>query len=52
VLGLYEVRDNKFAPAQMFYFDTAAVQLFLTRAADTDESLLNHGAEMKNTRRP
>jgi ketosteroid isomerase-like protein len=29
VLGLYEVRDGKFARAQMFYFDTAAVQRFL-----------------------
>jgi ketosteroid isomerase-like protein len=37
VLGLYEVRDHKFARAQMFYFDTAAVQHFLTRAANTDE---------------
>ena len=37
VLGLYEVRDHKFARAQMFYFDAAAVQGFLARAADTDE---------------
>jgi ketosteroid isomerase-like protein len=31
-LGLYEVRDKKFARAQMFYFDTAAVLRFLGRA--------------------
>ena len=28
-LGLYGVRDGKFAHAQMFYFDTAAVLRFL-----------------------
>jgi ketosteroid isomerase-like protein len=28
-LGLYEVRDGKFARAQMFYFDAIAVQRFL-----------------------
>jgi ketosteroid isomerase-like protein len=28
-LGLYGVRDGKFARAQMFYFDTAAVLSFL-----------------------
>jgi ketosteroid isomerase-like protein len=32
VLGLYEVRDGKFARAQMFHFDTAALVDFLTRA--------------------
>jgi ketosteroid isomerase-like protein len=32
VLGLYEVRDGKFARAQMFYFDSAAVLSFLQRA--------------------
>jgi ketosteroid isomerase-like protein len=32
VLGLYEVRDGKFARAQMFHFDTAAVVGFLERA--------------------
>jgi ketosteroid isomerase-like protein len=32
VLGLYEVRDHKFARAQMFYFDTAAVLRFLDYA--------------------
>jgi ketosteroid isomerase-like protein len=29
VLGLYGVRDGKFARAQMFYFDTVAVERFL-----------------------
>lgn len=29
VLGLYEVRDGKFARAQMFHFDTAAILEFL-----------------------
>jgi hypothetical protein len=37
VLGLYEVRDAKFARAQMFYFDTAASLRFLHRA-DRDPS--------------
>jgi ketosteroid isomerase-like protein len=32
VLGLYEVREGKFARAQMFHFDTAALVNFLTRA--------------------
>jgi len=32
VLGLYEIRDGKFARAQMFYFDAVAVQRFLTNA--------------------
>ncbi|BBZ21077.1 nuclear transport factor 2 family protein [Mycolicibacterium gadium] len=32
VLGLYEVRDGKFARAQMFHFDTAAMVEFLNRA--------------------
>ena len=32
VLGLYEVREGKFARAQMFYFDTAALLEFLNRA--------------------
>jgi uncharacterized protein len=31
-LGLYEVRDGKFARAQMFYFDAIAVQRFLAEA--------------------
>jgi len=33
VLGIYEVRDGKFARAQMFHFDTAAIVGFLGRAA-------------------
>jgi ketosteroid isomerase-like protein len=32
VLGLYRVRDAKLARAQMFYFDTAAVESFLAQA--------------------
>jgi len=32
-LGLYEVRDGKFAGAQMFHYDTAAILAFLERAA-------------------
>ena len=32
VLALYEVRDGRFARAQMFHFDTAAVVAFLDRA--------------------
>jgi ketosteroid isomerase-like protein len=32
VIGLYEVRDGKFARAQMFHFDTAAILGFLARA--------------------
>ena len=34
VLGLYEVREGKFARAQMFHYDTAATVAFLGRAAD------------------
>ena len=34
VLGLYEVRDGKFARAQMFHYDTAAIVAFLERAAE------------------
>ena len=33
VLGLYGVRDGKFARAQMFYYDPAGVAGFLARAA-------------------
>lgn len=33
VMGLYEVRDGKFARAQMFHYDTAAILAFLERAA-------------------
>jgi NAD(P)H dehydrogenase (quinone) len=32
VLGLYQIRDGKFARAQMFYFDTAAALQFLREA--------------------
>lgn len=32
VLALYEVRDGKFARAQMFHYDTAALNEFLGRA--------------------
>jgi uncharacterized protein len=32
VIGLYEVRDGKFARAQMFHYDTAAIEAFLERA--------------------
>jgi ketosteroid isomerase-like protein len=35
VLGLYEVRDGKFARAQMFHYDTAAILAFLERAANS-----------------
>jgi ketosteroid isomerase-like protein len=32
VVGLYEVRDGKFVRAQMFHYDTAAIEAFLRRA--------------------
>lgn len=32
VLGLYQIRDEKLARAQMFYFDTVAVASFLKKA--------------------
>ena len=32
MLGLYEVRDHKFARAQMFYYDTEVVLRFLENA--------------------
>jgi uncharacterized protein len=32
VVGVYQVREGKLARAQMFYFDTAAVNDFLARA--------------------
>jgi uncharacterized protein len=36
-LGLYGVRDGKFARAQMFYFDAIAVRRFLAAAeAETE----------------
>lgn len=34
VLGIYEVRDGKFARAQMFHYDTAAILDFLARVAE------------------
>jgi uncharacterized protein len=36
VLGLYEVRDGKFARAQMFHYDTAAILEFLERARSAE----------------
>jgi ketosteroid isomerase-like protein len=40
-LGLYEVRDGKFARAQMFYFDDIAVERFLAAAgAEAGDSLV------------
>jgi ketosteroid isomerase-like protein len=38
VLGLYQVREGKFARAQMFYFDTAAALSFLEKARDPAHS--------------
>lgn len=35
VLGLYQVRDGRFARAQMFYFDPAAAADFLAMAKPT-----------------
>jgi uncharacterized protein len=32
VIGLYEVRDGKFARAQMFHYDTQGINAFLERA--------------------
>jgi uncharacterized protein len=34
VIGLYEVRDGKLARAQMFHFDTLAINAFLERARE------------------
>jgi uncharacterized protein len=36
VLGLYQVRDGKFARAQMFHYDTVAIVAFLERAASSE----------------
>ena len=36
VLGLYRMRDRKLGRAEMFYFDAAAVNTFLTRAKQVD----------------
>jgi len=45
VLGLYEVRDQKLARAQMFYFDPVAVADFLVRAGQPGTGGVNvtHG---------
>lgn len=37
VLGLYEVRDGKFARAQMFHYDTAGILAFLERAGKANQ---------------
>jgi hypothetical protein len=34
VVALYAVRDGKFARAQMFHYDTAAILAFLERASN------------------
>jgi ketosteroid isomerase-like protein len=36
VFALYEVRDGKFARAQMFHYDTAGILAFLERAASCE----------------
>jgi ketosteroid isomerase-like protein len=38
VIGLYEVRDGKLARAQMFHYDTAAINAFLERACEANAS--------------
>jgi hypothetical protein len=38
VIGLYEVRDGKFARAQMFHYDTHAINAFLERAREASTS--------------
>jgi ketosteroid isomerase-like protein len=38
VMGLYEVRDGKFARAQMFHYDTSALLAFLERAAGSEQA--------------
>ena len=38
VFGLYRVRDGKFARAQMFHYDTAAILAFLERAGTPDHA--------------
>jgi ketosteroid isomerase-like protein len=38
VLALYEVRDGKFARAQMFHYDTAGLLAFLERAAGSEQA--------------
>jgi ketosteroid isomerase-like protein len=37
VLALYEVRDGKFAGAQMFHYDTAGLLAFLGRARQAEQ---------------
>jgi ketosteroid isomerase-like protein len=39
VLGIYEVHDGKFARAQMFHFDTAAIVDFLGRVASSSSGM-------------
>lgn len=36
VVAIYEVRDGKFARAQMFHYDTAAILAFLDRAGSSE----------------
>lgn len=38
VVGVYEVRDGKLARAQMFHYDTQAVNAFLERAREASPS--------------
>ena len=38
VIGLYKVRDGKLARAQMFHFDTHAINAFLERAREASVS--------------
>jgi ketosteroid isomerase-like protein len=44
VIGLYEVRDGKFARAQMFHYDTAAIEAFLGRARVSSEQSICRAA--------
>jgi uncharacterized protein len=38
VIGLYQIRDGKVARAQMFHYDTAAINAFLERAREPGKS--------------
>jgi ketosteroid isomerase-like protein len=38
VVGLYQVRDGRLARAQMFHYDTAAIEAFLARARLASEA--------------
>jgi uncharacterized protein len=38
VLGIFQVRDGKLARAQMFHYDTAAINAFLQRAREAGAS--------------